>query len=290
MVRDAFTGGAAARTEAAGSGWPQREVSQLGEAHCCVPDHGRSWRANPWLPARYGWAVGITESVLLPLLRTEAARPLITHYDAEGGRIELSVATTVNWAAKTANWLVEEVDVEPGEPVAVGLPPHWQTLGILFGVWWCGGAVTATTAGSRAAFVPPGGSAEGAGVVAEVSLHPMGLGLTEGPRAGAVDFLEDSRLQGDDFVPPQPIDHDTRALEERDVETVLGQARARAEKLGIEQGSRVLSTADWHLPDGLLDMLAVFAGGGALVQSPELDEDTLEHRARTERTSLRLGA
>ena len=69
--------------------------------------------------------MSITEQLLRPLLKTSSARPLITHYDdAVGSRIELSVATTANWAAKTANWLAEEFDVEPGDEVAVLLPAH----------------------------------------------------------------------------------------------------------------------------------------------------------------------
>lgn len=234
--------------------------------------------------------MGITESILLPELSTDAARPLITYYDeSEGTRVELSVATTANWAAKTANWLVEEVDVEPGEPVAMLLPPHWQTLGVLFGAWWCGAAVTDATEGARCAFVRPGAEAPGAVVTAEVSLHPMGLGLPDGASAGAVDFVEDSRVRGDDFLPLESAEEDTVALGDRTVGEVLEQAREGAARLGIEQGTRVLSTADWAVPDGVLDVLAVFAGGGSLVQCVGADAELLARRAETERTTVRLG-
>ena len=49
-------------------------------------------------------------AALLGPLRTgsAAARPLITFYDdATGERVELSAATTANWAAKAANLLRE---------------------------------------------------------------------------------------------------------------------------------------------------------------------------------------
>src|SRR5256885_6212831 len=99
-------------------------------------------------------SLSITEAVLGPL-RPSPARPLITHYDdAAGTRVELSVATLANWAAKTANWLTEEHDLEPGDPVAVLLPAHWQTAGILLGAWWCGAHITDNPTGARIAFVP----------------------------------------------------------------------------------------------------------------------------------------
>ena len=86
------------------------------------------------------------------LLRGAPAQPLITHYDdAEDTRVELSVATMRNWAAKTANWLVDELDVEPGDRVAVLLPAHWQTAAVFLGAWWCGATVTASAAGAQVA-------------------------------------------------------------------------------------------------------------------------------------------
>ena len=62
----------------------------------------------------------ITDQVLGPLLRADPARPRITHYDdAAGSRIELSGATLTNWAAKTANWLRDELDVPDHRQEAV---------------------------------------------------------------------------------------------------------------------------------------------------------------------------
>lgn len=236
--------------------------------------------------------MGITESVLRPALTRDAARPLITHYDDRlGSRIELSVATTANWAAKTANWLRDEADLELGDPVALKLPAHWQTLGILFGIWWAGGDVRAASQGASVAFVPPGESAEGAGLTAEVSLHPMGLGLDGAPADGAIDFIEDVRLHGDEYVAIEPAGQDTPALNGRGTAQVLEAVRARAGELGVESGARVLSTAEWSIPNGLFDVLAVLDAGGSLVQCAGVtDADKLEERARTERCTLRLPA
>src|SRR6266511_2535279 len=66
-------------------------------------------------------------------------RPLVTWYHgALGQRIELSRATFGNWVAKTANLLVEELGLEPGERVAVLLPSHWLGPALLAACWRAG--------------------------------------------------------------------------------------------------------------------------------------------------------
>jgi uncharacterized protein (TIGR03089 family) len=234
--------------------------------------------------------MSITEQLLRPLLATSSARPLITHYDdAAGSRIELSVATMANWAAKTANWLVEEVDVEPGDEVAVLLPAHWQTVGVLLGAWWCGAhVVSSDDGGARVTFVGPSGRA-GATTKAVVALDAMGMGLAQPPTDGAVDFLADVRLSGDEFQPLFPIPGDTRAFNGSTVDEVVAEALSRATKLGISTGDRVLSTVDWTAPDGLLEgLLAPLAAGAHLVQVTNADPAKLADRRVAERTTVDL--
>ena len=233
--------------------------------------------------------MSLTEQLLHPLL-SQPAKPLITHYDdAAGTRVELSVATAVNWAAKTANWLVEEFDVEPGDPVAVLVPAHWQTAGVLLGAWWCGAHVVADTDGARVAFVPPGGVATGAEATAVVSLDPMGRGLSSPPAGGALDYLAEARLSGDNFTPLSPIGGDTPALTSSTVDDVLAEARSRGAKAGISAGDRVLSTVEWTVPEGVLDgLLAALSAGAHLVQVTSADPAKLADRRRAERTTVDL--
>ncbi|HEV7909064.1 MAG TPA: TIGR03089 family protein [Pseudonocardiaceae bacterium] len=235
--------------------------------------------------------MSITEALFRPLLAAGPGQPLITHYDdAAGTRVELSVATIANWAAKTANWLRDEHDVEPGDQVAVLLPAHWQTAGVLLGAWWCGAAVTDDPNGAKVAFVTPGGAAPGADVVAIASLHAMGLGLGAQPAGGAVDYLDDVRLHGDDFVPLAPVTGGTCALGKSTVDEVVAEARSRAKTLGIGRDSRVLSTVEWTMPDGVLNgFLAVLAGGGSLVQCTNVDPEQLPARRAAEKTNIDLG-
>ncbi len=87
--------------------------------------------------------------LLVDALRTDPGRPLLTMYDdfpqPGSERIELSVTTFDNWVAKTANFLLDELLLEPGEPVAVALPAHWQTAVIEVAVLAAGGELTDVT-------------------------------------------------------------------------------------------------------------------------------------------------
>ncbi|HEV2784713.1 MAG TPA: TIGR03089 family protein [Actinophytocola sp.] len=232
--------------------------------------------------------MSITEALLRPLLTMAAGRPLITHYDdAAGTRVELSVATMANWAAKTANWLADDLDVQPGSPVAVLLPAHWQTAAVLLGAWWCGAHVTSDPAGATLAVVPPSGSAPGAHAVAVASLDPMGRDL--GPATDTLDYIAESRLHADDFLALTPVPGTTPALCGTPVDDVVATARIRAAALGLTPGSRVLSTRDWTLPDGLTDsFLAVLAGAASLVLVTNPDPAKLPTHRSTERTTIEL--
>src|SRR3569833_167904 len=142
--------------------------------------------------------MSLTDELLRPLLASPA-KPLITHYDDQlGSRVELSVATTANWAAKTANWLTEEFDIEPGDAGAGQLPAHWQTVGVLLGAWWCGARVVTEGAGARVAFVGPDApEPTGATATAVVTLDPMGRGLSAPPGGRpAQPALPDPRPHG----------------------------------------------------------------------------------------------
>ncbi|NYH79382.1 uncharacterized protein (TIGR03089 family) [Actinopolyspora biskrensis] len=239
--------------------------------------------------------MSVTQALLAPMLASGASRPLITHYDeAAGGRVELSGATLGNWAAKTANWLTEELDAEPGTPVAVRLPAHWQTAGILLGAWWCGARVVDSASGAEAAFVPGDriSEAEGADTAVAVGLDALG-GSVPGLPDGVLDFASEVRIRGDEFTPVVPASGDTPALLDRTVDELVSSARHRAESLGIGRNDRVLSTMDWTLPDGVLDgLLAVLAARASLVQLTGLPSETsqlVDKRRGDERTNVDLG-
>lgn len=236
----------------------------------------------------------LTAALLDPILRANPARPLITFYDdATGERIELSGVTTANWAAKTANLLRDECDVETGTTVAAMLPAHWQTAAVLLGAWWCGAHVVGTPAeadwvlcdGDRVdlalAAAPSGG-------VVALSLDAFGRGL-DGLPAGVIDYATEVRSHGDDFVPWEPVDDSAPALDGRSIVEVLDTARRRAGELDITPTDRVLSMAEWSSSDGLVDgLLSVLAVGASLVQCRNPDMGRLIARAAAEKCTRRL--
>jgi uncharacterized protein (TIGR03089 family) len=239
--------------------------------------------------------VTLTAALLGPLRTgSAAARPLITFYDdATGERVELSSTTTANWAAKAANLLREECDVEPGTKVALLLPPHWQTAAVLLAAWWCGAEVVTDPASAEwvlcdadrldlaLAVAPPGG-------VVALSLDAFGKGITGLP-AGVLDFATEVRLQPDDFVPWQPLQPGAPALDGQSTSELLDAARAAASAHQMVPGARVLSTLEWSGEGLMTGLLAVLAGGASLVQVRNPDPAGLERKAQSERTTVRLG-
>ncbi|MCI2422198.1 TIGR03089 family protein [Saccharopolyspora sp. K220] len=235
--------------------------------------------------------MSVTQALLGPLLASGAPKPLITHYDdATGARIELSRATTANWAAKTANWLVDEIDLEPGGPVLVALPAHWQTVGVLLGAWWCGARITDDPQGAEVAFVPAADLeiGKGAHTVAAVGLDALGAPV-RGLPGGVADYVSDIRVHGDDFSPLSPIDGSEPALLDLSVDDLVNRARRRAEALHIGRDDRVLSTLEWDLPDGVVDgFLAVLAAQASLVHCTNPDPEKLDRRRSDERITVEL--
>jgi uncharacterized protein (TIGR03089 family) len=84
-------------------------------------------------------------------LRADPHRPLITYCDdATGERTAVSAAELGEWAARTANLLVDGCGLGHGSRIAVLLPPHWQTAAVVLGAWSAGMVVDfclAATAG-----------------------------------------------------------------------------------------------------------------------------------------------
>jgi uncharacterized protein (TIGR03089 family) len=232
----------------------------------------------------------LSGAILDPLLRDNPAGPRITYYDdLTGERVELSSATLANWAAKTANLLREELGAGPGSRVAVLLPEHWQTIAVLFGVWWIGAEVTLTgpadVALCTADRLDEADAAVGMGEIAVLSLDAFGKGVADLP-VGLTDYAINVRLQGDQITPersPGP------ALAGRSVDDVLADAHERAVALGLTAADRVWSAGSWGSP-GLLvaNLLAVFAAGASLVQVTNADPAAQPRRRITEKVTREL--
>jgi uncharacterized protein (TIGR03089 family) len=208
-------------------------------------------------------------------LERDGARPLLTWYDdGSGARVELSVATVANWAAKLANLLVDEHDVEPGVDVGVRLPALWQTAVLLLGIWTAGGCAVVGDVGEVTVGLPTDDVA-----TVRVSPDTMGMGLSR--LAGA---------QPDDYLGVVPVDGSAAALRLAGrswSHDELGAAAGHAAHVhGLDATSRVLSTLGYDTVDGLdAGLLVPLAAGGSVVLVTNPDPARLEQRRTAERVT-----
>lgn len=120
-------------------------------------------------------------------LARDPGRPFVTYYDeGTGERTELSVKTYANWVAKVTNLFLDELMLDPGDGVALHLPPHW--LGPVF----TGALLTAgLEPGDDDApvhVVGPEPTPYAGATTLACSLHPFGTRYPEPLTGGVQDF------------------------------------------------------------------------------------------------------
>ncbi|MBV7412846.1 hypothetical protein KRX56_08935 [Dermabacteraceae bacterium TAE3-ERU27] len=71
--------------------------------------------------------------------------PLLTWYDPNEGRMELSGRVVGNWLIKLANLLTTEMGMLPGEVLRIDTPPHWKSCLVALAASSCGIVVDATS-------------------------------------------------------------------------------------------------------------------------------------------------
>lgn len=140
----------------------------------------------------------------------DSGRPRLTWYGRE--RIELSGKVLENWAAKTANLLVDECDVEPGGLVLIDLPWHWKSAALALGAWYAGATVSTpgpwldrvpeVAIGADPAALASSGAPVGL-AVALPSLATRFPGLDETPagRTELIDYAAEVRGHADAYLP-----------------------------------------------------------------------------------------
>lgn len=221
--------------------------------------------------------------------------PLLTYYDhSTGERTELSAATLGNWAAKTANFLIAELGVAPGDSILVDLPEHWQSAAIVLGVWWSGAQVR--TPGSESGTDDPAAVITSADRIDDypdaeellvASLDPFALGVPNLP-VGVTDFASAVRVHGDQFTPLGS--YPGAALDGISSDDVIDGARTAAAEVNIGAGARVLSTRPWRDTSGLMShLLAPLVVGASIVVVTHPDDQRIDDLIASERVTSRLG-
>lgn len=223
---------------------------------------------------------------------TDPSRPAVTFYDLESGeRIELSVATTTNWVAKTANMLQDTLGSDEDTTVDVLLPLHWETVVWLLAAWAAGAAVSMRP-GDRIAVVGPDGwhdAADAEDVVA-LSLRPLAGRFNTALPAGVIDYNAEVPAHGDRFTAYYPPGDTSPAV--RDDGTVTTHAGLVAETHArYAEGARVLLVGDRDATPLLRVLPAVLDAHGSLVLirtgDPEGDADRIGAIAEAERVTTR---
>jgi hypothetical protein len=194
-------------------------------------------------------------------LSRDGSRPFLTYYDdASGERVELSIATTANWVAKTASYLVDDCDVDTGDLVSVRLPLHWQTAVVLLACWAVGAQVSVEP-GGIVTFATSDDDSPGETIV--LTLAPMGVDFSR-LVAAQPDVFGSIEATGDDLVEAAAID--------------------------VPHGARVLTVLAYLGADaisyGLITPLAV---GGSVVLVAHADAAQLASHAETERVTHTVG-
>lgn len=242
------------------------------------------------------WAAYITAGV-----SRDSSKPFITWYDdGTGERVELSYATFANWVWKTANYLVDGLDVQPGDRVGVLLPTHWQTVVVWYAALAAGAVVVpmtadtlATAGGATAVFasehaLPALATARVRAEIVGLSLRPMAARLT-GPPPGVSDFSAEVPGHGDSFRPANPPALSATAVSGRSGADLIAAAEAAGQRLAIVAADRLLCTAEITGADEFaVTVLAVFAANAGLVLAPRSDAARLERRCADERITVHI--
>ena len=193
-------------------------------------------------------------------LRRDGARPLITWYDdSSGERIELSVATAANWAAKTANLLVDEHGLGPDDAIVLSPATHWLTAVVALGAWT-------------------------AGVAVDLRQGSGGLQLPADP----AQFMREVLPQPDALLAPpaSPTDIGVRA-DDRE----LSLADLVAETGAPPAAARVMTTLPLDSIGGLVAaLLTPLVAGGSSVLVVAADAARLPARAQSERVTHTIGS
>lgn len=146
-----------------------------------------------------------TPTQLLNALRTNnPTSPRLTWYGPDSERVEFSGRVLENWVAKTANYLVDELDAETGTVIAVDLPLHWRSLAWLLATWAVG-ATAATMSGTAGSH----GVVMGADIVATASpaqVHSLLPGTKGDPLVVAV-ALPALQMRWMGELPPRTLDY-----------------------------------------------------------------------------------
>ncbi|MFZ3454143.1 TIGR03089 family protein [Arthrobacter sp. 7Tela_A1] len=229
---------------------------------------------------------------ILSTLRTEqATSPALIWYGPDHERIELSGKVLDNWVAKTSNFLVEELDAEPGTTVQLELPVHWKSLVWALSAWQTGCSIALSAVeGAQVRVTSEEPALRSAGeVVVAAALPALAMSWPGKLPAGTVDYAAEVRAYADTYAGEEyrdsPAEAVTGGAEPGAAFTDL-LARHAPDGAGHQV---LLAPAEAGMSDVLAAALGVWASGGTLVLLGE-GVQASERLMAAERVTARLGA
>lgn len=203
--------------------------------------------------------------------------PALLWYSVPGERIELSGRVFDNWVAKTANFLVDECELEPGSLLALPERLHWRSLvlavaGLRVGATLAWGQQEG--ADVRAAFDTAeleGAAEEYLLAVASEPLAPRFMGQLP---AGTIDYAAEVRSHPDVYMGWAEPDSEGLAWEGTSNTQLMERLAHQASALssGYDREVAALQIAGEHFDAASLEQaLAVIASGrAALILDPQV--------------------
>ncbi len=219
-------------------------------------------------------------NALLAAFRTlNPTSPRLSWYGPDSERVEFSGRVLENWVAKTANYLVDELDAEPGTVVALDLPLHWRSVVWLLAGWAVGasvrtGTVPATSglpAADIIATTNPAAThelltgANPAPLVVAVALPALQMRWMGGLPPRTLDYCGDVRSHADVFFPEDAPADDDVAWQHNEAGTSYAELIPGDQRGDAQAPRRVLLEARNGWDAVVREALAIWAAGGSVV-------------------------
>ncbi|WP_346845107.1 TIGR03089 family protein [uncultured Rothia sp.] len=205
--------------------------------------------------------------------------PSLLWYSVPGERVELSGRVLDNWISKSANFLVDECEIESGTTVDVVMGAHWRSVVIALATLRVGATFSSELSGAETvfSFTPEDLKeldVEYPVIVDRGPLSPRFMGKLP---AGIVDYCAEVRAHGDVYSGFELPVENNRAFTDISFEEALGAVKKKAALCdSLAEGfSAVQIQAPKTLSATyLIDLLAIMASGrGVVVLDPTLDWD-----------------
>lgn len=213
--------------------------------------------------------------------------PALLWYSAPGERIELSGRVLDNWVSKSANFMVDECELDAAQQYTLTPQVHWRSLVLLLAGLRVGARLTFEGAGEgsqvHAAFSPAEIEQSAAEYPVLVDRGPLSMRFMGQVPANTTDYCAEVRSHSDAYSGFSLPNESDAAFEGLTYRELMQRVAARAAQLSqftaADTHSLLLETSKLSL-DATVDVLvALMAGYSVLVLDPQ-EEWTGERKNR----------